>query len=407
MSAIRGLSPYLILPAFGILSPLLLIPAVTHRFGPSGWASLAIAISLGNGIGTATEMGWGVVGPQQVAALSGAGRLEYYRRSITSRMLTVVPGAFVSAMLAFFLVPSQRVASAVLAGALSAQGMTPSWFFIGIGRPRYVMWSESVPRILITLTSAVVIASGGPLIAYSILMLLSVPLAQAISRKLIDGSVRLTRADWRAAPTIARQQMTMGFGRAVSVVYTSLPVAIVGAVNPAVAPVFAASERLTRTTVNVLATIPLRLQSWIGSVDGPERSARVRKAQLIGLVLGLTAGAVFAVAAPIAARFIFAGRIPLPFTVTSVAGLLIATICISTSLGLSLVAYDLADFITWAILPSAIVGVLLIGPGAIFLGTRGAIAGEVLAEITGTLMQWYFLRKRRTARSELVSGSVA
>lgn len=389
----RKLLLYLLLPALNFISPFLFIPAVTHRFGAQGWSALAIAISIGGAVSVAAEMGWGVVGPQKVAGLSPTQRPAYYRLSIPSRMIVVGPAALVCGVICFFVVPELNVPCAIFAAAMTCQGMTPSWYFIGIDRPMHVFWSESLPRVVVTLASALVVFLGGPLIIYSIAMLLTVPLAQLIARYLIDGYEVPTREDWQVAPKVARAQFVLGSGRAVSVVYTTLPVFIVGLVaQPAVA-VFAASERLMRASVSMLQAVPLRLQSWIGSASEVDREHRIRTAQKIGLLLGIVCGTGFALLAPLVSHIVFTGKIDIPLHVSVASGILLLTICVSTSLGLSLVARGRPEDITWAIIPSALLAAISIGPLAVLFGPVGGIAGEILAELCGVWVQYRALQR--------------
>ncbi|WP_265444989.1 hypothetical protein [Flexivirga meconopsidis] len=288
-----------------------------------------------------------------------------------------------------------KIASAIFTFALTAQGMTPSWYFIGINRPLNVLWSESLPRIMVTTFSAILVAAGGPVVVYSILMLATVPFAQLAAARLIDDYSAPTRADWRAAPRIAKAQAVIGSGRAVSVVYTTLPVFIVGLVAPPALGLFAASERLMRTGVTVLSAIPLRLQSWIGSAPPGAKEHRIRKAQQIGALTAVVAGLGFTVFAPPVSHYLFSGKIDIPYTLSPMGGILLFTIVLSTSQGLALIARDRANDITWAIVPSAIVGVATIAPGAVAFGPKGAIAGEILAETCGLLIQFRSLRRPR------------
>jgi len=384
----------LLLPAAGFLSPLFVIPAITYRFGASGWASVAVAQSIGSGISTATEMGWGVVGPQRVAGLGKAYREEQYRLSITSRLITVVPGTLIAIIVAFALASSQDVAVAVLAGAMAAQAMTPSWYFIGIGKPTYIMWSESVPRIAIALASAIAIRFlNAPLVLYSGLMFLSVPFAQFVARRLIGSGARIKRRDWRSAPSAARGQIVMGSGRAVAVLYTSLPITMVRLVAPEAVAVFAATERLMRMCVKILGSVPLRMQSWIGSADGDLKEYRIRRAQQLGILMGITVGPLYAVTAPTISEYVFSGAVSIPYKISSLSGLLLFIICVSTSYGLTLVARGKANHITWAIIPSAGVAVAAIPALALWLGASGGILGEIVAESTGTAIQARSIQK--------------
>ena len=63
--------------------------------------------------------------------------------------------------------------------------------------------------------------------------------------------------------------------------------------------------------------------------------------------------------------------------------------------GLTLVAMERADSITHAILPSAGVALATVGPLAVAFGARGAIGGEIAAELVGLAVQARAVRSRR------------
>lgn len=396
MNRVRQLwsvAAFLLMPAASFLSPLLVIPAVTSRYGSQGWASFAVAQSLGASIGLATEMGWGVVGPQRVAGLEPEQAVQQYRWSITSRTLTAVPGMVVAGAAAFYLVTDFRIAATLLAIAFAGQAMTPSWYFVGIGKPMYIFWSEALPRMLIALICGVVIRQGAPILVYSAFMLFTVPFAQLVAQCLIGRDARIRRSDWAQAWPTTKAQSVMGLGRAASVVYTALPISIVQAVAPSSTAVYAASERLMRMAWQVIAVLPLRLQSWVGSGTGMEKASRIKQSRKYMMTTGVIAGVLFAALAPLVARFVFSGQVHIPYYVSAASGLLLATISTSASLGLSLVAQRQANDITKAIIPSACVGLVVIGPMAYAMGPVGAIAGALLAEYTGIAVQAFYLRR--------------
>ncbi|KYH45877.1 hypothetical protein [Branchiibius sp. NY16-3462-2] len=392
---------YLLIPAAGFLSPLLVIPAITSRFGVAGWTGMALAQSLGGAIAIATEMGWGVVGPQRVAGMSRRDGIAQYRLSLTSRPLTAIPGMVLAAALTGWLVDDHAVAAAILAAAMASQAMTPQWYFVGIGQPVAVLWSESLPKALLALISAIAILAGAPFVTYSLLMCLAMPIALIVARLIIGPEARLRRSDWAAATTASRQQLIIGSSRVVSVAYTGLPVTLVQIAAPEATPVFAATERLMRMGVLVLYSVPSRLQSWIGGADVGERAGRVHQAQRICLLMGVLAGVAYAALTPTVSRLMFSGAVNVPYSVSSASGVLLAVICTSMGLGLSMVATGQANLTIAAIIPAAIVALSTVGVMAIHFGATGAVIAEIAAELVGVAILWYLLRRhaRRHAAS--------
>lgn len=384
---------YVLIPAAGFLSPLLVIPAVTSRFGSAGWTSMALAQALGGAAAVAGQMGWGVAGPQQVAGLDEASRLQQYRLSLTSRPLAVIPTAVAVAVAAYFLVDHAPLAAAILAAATAGQAMTPQWFFVGIGRPLAVLWTESLPKILLAIASAVALRLGAPFITFSLLTCLSVPIMLLSARRILGRGSLPTAADWRAAPGVARSQLVMGSGLLFNVLYIGLPVSIVQLVAPSATPVFAATERLMRMGALILHAVPARLQSWIGSADARDLDHRTRTAARICAGVGVVSGVGYAALAPTVSRLVFSGEVDIPYTVAIASGLLLAIICTTMGLGLAMVATGQANLITAATIPAAIIALSAVGPMARWQGPTGAVIAEIAAESAGVAVQWHLLRR--------------
>lgn len=400
---LREMVLYLMIPAAGMFSPLLVIPAITSRFGSAGWTGMALAQSLGGSIGIAMEMGWGISGPQLVAGLNEKGRLEQYRLSITSRGLMMPLAVAAAATATALLVHEYVVPAAILAGAAATSAMTPAWYFLGIGQPLAILWSESVPKVLIASVSAAVIWLGGPYVTYSLLMCLTLPIALIVGGNLAGPDSWPKRSDWLAAPGVIRQQLVMGSGRAIQVIYSGLPVTFVQIAAPEATAVFAATERLTRMTLSVLFALPARLQNWIGSAEPAQRTHRIRVSVRLCAAMGLTAGVAYALLAPTVSRVIFTGAADLPYSVAAASGVLLGLLCVSVGLGLAMVATGQSNAITIAVIPSAIIAIGTIGVMAAWGGPVGAVLAEIAAEAAGTAMQCWFLWRHASKRSNTAS----
>jgi hypothetical protein len=343
--------------------------------------------------GTIAELGWGVVGPQRVARTSGLLRSAIYRVALASKALAVIPAAVVAAMVAAFLVQNNRLDAAMIAAGWVMTALTPAWFFIGEGRPLRVLASESFPKVLINVGAAVAILAGSPLIAYSSATLLSPILTLFLAGLFVGGAAIPRMRDLRNAPRVIRRQIVIVIGRALSVTYTSLPVALLGAFVPSAVPAFAAVDRLMRMSLNVLSGVPSRLQSWVGGApDKVARRARSDRSFILNVVLGVTCGVGFAVLSPFVAHLLFVGTVQVDVTLAALSGALLCLICVTRGAGLSLVAAGGANYITRGIALSAIVGTACIVPLAVWLGPSGAVIGEMLAELLGIGAQLYFLR---------------
>lgn len=391
---VLGLLPYFLIPAAGALSPLLVIPAVSSTFGPSGWAVMAIGQSIGGATGVIAELGWGVVGPQQLAKLGDRRRLRLYRVSLATRMLAGIPLAVAAAFVAALITPQSEMDAAWVAGGTALSALSPTWFFIGINRPLLILKTESIPKILTALVSGLLIFSGQSVIIFGILTVAQVACTLYLAGRSMGGPSLPGPAEFRIAPSVMRGQLIISFGRSVSVLYTYLPTSIAALVAPAAVPAFAAVDRLARMSLAVLSGIPSRLQSWLGSAVTVNAARRRTQTIQLNFLLGIACGVGFAVLAPWVAAFVFAGEVPISPELSWATGSLLALICASRGVGLVLVSVGGANGITLAIIPSAITGLALLIPLALSAGAVGVVVAGISAELVGLVIQYVLYRRK-------------
>lgn len=392
---LRTLAFYFLIPAISAATPLLVYPAVTTRFGAGGFASIVIAQSIGGAGGVVAELGWSVLGPQRIARGTAEQRRDLYQSALATKGLAVLIVAPLAAASTALVVQDHHFASALLAFGSTSIALSPSWFLIGSNRPLTILWTEGVPRTLLLAASAGGIALGGPLVLYGAATLASVVLTVLLVSKSMDQPLFPSRTAFKAGRAVIREHLPVTFGRVVSVVYTSLPIAIVGLVNPSAVASFGAVERLTRMSLSVLSGVPSRLQSWVGVAGGVERTRRSRRSILINLALGVLSAVGFALLAPFVASIVFAGRIDISFELSAIASCIILAVCTSRGYGLSLVAEGRASWIAAANIGAAIVGLVTIFTLAGSFGARGALVGEIAAEAAGLLVQCFILHNWR------------
>jgi O-antigen/teichoic acid export membrane protein len=391
---------YFVIPAVSAAAPLVVIPAITSTYGANGWASIAIALSIGNAGAVIAELGWGVVGPQRVAREPGRKKF-IFEEALSSKLVGVAIVAPVAGFTTALIASEYRLAAALLSIALVGNALTPAWYFIGLGKPIFVLLCDTLPRVLFAILSALVILAGGPIESYGIGMLIAVLSAYLLS-VLIGRTVRWpSRVAFRHAPSVIKNQSIIILGRCVSTLYTSLPTALLAIVSPGAVATFSALDRPMRMGLSILGGVPARLQSWIGTPDRQESYRRSRVSLLLNTGLGIVAGLVYALAMPTIAHLLFTGTVTLTYELTAIGGLLVAIICSSRGFGLALVAADVANSISAAVIGAAITGVSLILILGNFWGVAGALVGLIAAEIVGLLIQWALLRRawqRRTSQ---------
>jgi O-antigen/teichoic acid export membrane protein len=389
------LALHLLVPALSAAAPLAVIPAVTSIYGASGWAAVAVGLSVGVATAVVAELGWGIVGPQRVArGIRPPGDL--FATAAASKLVATAILLPVATAVTLAVVDEHRPAAALVSVGVALGALSPTWYFIGLGRPLLVLLAETVPRVLVSLASAVAIAAGAPLEVYGAGMVLAAVVTFGVAPRL--GGARLPGAgDFRAVPAVVRSRLVLVVGRGVTTTYKSLAVALLGTVSPGSVAGFAAVDRPLRMGLQVVSAIPDRLQTWVG-VPSAELAHR-RSLISLGLNagLGLVVGIVFAVSMPAVAVVLFTGAVPVSPDLAVAGGVLIAVICASRGAGLALVSSGRHAHTTTSSIGSAVVGV----PGILVLGAHhgalGAVWALVLAETVGLVVQLVVLARSRPA----------
>lgn len=385
---------YFFVPAAGAASPLIVIPAVTSQLGNEGWVAMAIAQSVGAAAAVVAELGWGVVGPQKIANLNHEQREVLYRISLASRLLVIIPLSLVAATIAYFVTDSYRWDAAALAFATGLFALSPTWFFIGAHQPLRILIFESLPKILVACIAGALIFLGWPLLVFAVLILVQ-SLVTLFAAKLTIGNRSSPRLeDFKNSPRIICSQGFISLGRSISVIYTMLPITLVGWVRLDAVSAFASSDRLMRMSLSILAGLPSRLQSWLGSSSSADAPVRRRIVIVVNSMLGVLAGVSFIVLFPRVASWVFSDEIVVSSGVIVTMGLLLMTICASRGLGLVLVSLNRANRITVAIASAAAIGLVSLVPLTITLGPLGAALSALSAELIGLLVQIFLLSRR-------------
>jgi O-antigen/teichoic acid export membrane protein len=378
---------YLGIPALGAVTPLVVYPALTARYGAHGLAAIGIAQSLGSAAAVFAELGWGVLGPQRVARADVQGRQVLYESAFATKLPATLLMAPLAALAAYRIAGQYQIASAIMAFAFTLVALSPSWYLIGCNRPLAILYVETIPRIVFSIASAIAILRGAPLALYGV-GIIATTLLTLVLTATVTGQRLWPRGEaFHSGVSVVKAQLPITLGRIISVIYTSLPITIVGIVSPGSTATFTAVERLMRMASSMLGSVPSRLQSWVGVKNGWERLQRSRRSLLLNVLLGLFSSLGFALVAPLVAPFIFSGAVTITFETSTLSASVLLVICASSGFGLSLVAEGRANWIGVANLGAAVVGVAAIVVLGGLWGLHGAILGELAAEIVGLMVQ--------------------
>lgn len=398
----RNTLGFALIPAAGVLTPLLALPAISSEFGEAGWIALAIGQSVGAALATLVELGWGLNGPQFIARKSARSTLYVAAYSVQAKLFILSLASVVAFGGAALVSPSFKLEAGLIGVCTLFPALNITWIFLGKSRPWTIVFTDSVPRIAFTGLASWAILSGAPLAAYPVLGLLA-PSIVSLTLGVLALGARSAK-DLRLAPgrlirASLRSQVQSVVARGASSIYTALSVTIVGVFSPAALPLFAAGERIMRIFLAGLSVLPSSMQGWVGrGATSTERWTRARRSLVINSVVAILAGATFGFFAPLAAAIIFSGVVEVNSQTSWAFAVVVFLICLSRAVGgIALVALMRIDAIARSALFGAFSGIPTIAILSSWLGALGGIIGEMISEAIVLCIQiWALIRARRS-----------
>lgn len=379
----------------GALTPLMMLPAISYTYGATAWGAIALGQSIGGGGAVLVELGWGLTGPQLVAGSESPARRRFYETALRTKVVTVVPVSALCGGIAVVLAPAHALECAAMAVATSAYGLTVAWYFIGIGSASGILLLDVLPKVLGTAMGSLGLILGYPLFFLPLCLLIAVVAGPAAGLIVVRRSCRHSEGRVESLWQSLRLQVMAIVARGLSAVYITLPITLVAVAAPALVPTFAAIERLLRLALVALQAIPNVLQAWLGSApDIATRDERARRAIMWNVVLGVTAGSVFALLTPPVGGLLFDRTIHFDPLSCAIGGLIILVACTSRATGsLGLVSINRIDVLAWAAGIAAVLGIALIPTLSAIWGVPGGFVGELVSESVNLAIQYFVLRR--------------
>lgn len=392
---------FFIPPVLASISPLLVIPAITARFGADGWSQIAVAQSVGLGASVLVDLGWSLTGAQRVGRASMRYRRHLYTRALWSRGVMMLPAGVVASIAAWLLCDGDVIVSVGTALAAAGAGLSSAWFFIGMGSPRDLLIYDSAPRMLLSVLAGVLLLCHSSLVTYPLCMLAGCVIPHIMYMCQEKFTVRDLWYGTRRTRLVVRYQLPSLVSRASNALYLALPVSIVSIFAPASVPQFAAVERLLRMGTSVLVAVPNIFQAWVGkAVSKLERERRVRIAVGISVLTAPAYAVGFCLAAPAISRYVFTGVVDIPYSLSLASGMVLAvSVMNKVTGGVGLVATRQIGHIARSMMLGGLLGCAAICVLSWLFGAIGAATGELVAESSVLLYQSYVLRRLLVSRN--------
>lgn len=368
--------------ALSAVSPLIALPLLTRAAGPTGFAEIAIGQALGTLAATLITFGWAVRGPVEAARSPHPARV--FRASLAVRGTNSVVVLPLIALVAALASHAQDHSLAILSAlAFSLQGLSMSWYAVGVGRPLLALTFDAVPRIVLNLAGAgAALATGNAILYPAILLggtLVSTLAATWViglrerfsARSALADAATAYRAGWRTALTASLLTFS-----------ETAPQSTLGVVGSPAAIGFAPFDRVLKYGYIGVYMISSSFQGWVSSATGDVAHRRMRRVVGIHAGLALTLGVLFAVVVPWATPVILGPGFAISPLTALFGGIALAAMTVGTALGVCVVLPAGRD---GAYLIAVVVGAVLIVPavltGAALAGVTGAAAGVALVQV--------------------------
>ena len=390
---IRRLASFAALPAVAALTPLLAIPAITSSLGSAGWAAIAVGQAVGTLAMMIISYGWGTTGPSEIPKRSPAERADLYRTSFASRLLVAIPAVPLAACAAAWLATAEfRAASVITSVGFAIWGLSPTWYFVGAGRPIMIAAYETLPKLAAATISAVWLLLTPSSTAYGACFLVA-GLASAVTAAARIGGVARWRVRGIREHLITNASITGA--RILGASFTTLSVPMVSIVQPGAVPVFAAVERFRNFAWMAVNAVAMALQGWAAEEPDAETSrGRRRTALAVTLSAGCLAGVSVAIGLPVLDSWVFSGQVVIPWDVAATTGATIAIVSASLSLTFHFLGpMGAGRPILLANVAGAIVGTPALLVFSTYGGALGAACAVLLAE--AVVMAFLAWGKRR------------
>jgi O-antigen/teichoic acid export membrane protein len=371
-------------PAISVVTPLIAIPVIVRVHGPGAWTAVAIGQSVGALGALLVSLSWPQLGPLVIARADAGERPQIVADSMGSRLLMLaalaVPLTVTGAVLS---PPGARIVAALSAVAAAGAGLTFQWYYVGIGAPGRLVLNEAVVRVFATIAACGALLLGAGLIVYPLALLGAVAVSLLLNMR-GTGTAQYRHRWWHWAGVVDdwRRHRSTVVSRLVQGGYYSGSTALVAAVSPAAATLFAVLDKVTKSVVNGAVSFPQALTSWVVARHSGQQAVRRVKAGLVidsafCLALALLTWSVL----PIAVTYLLAGA----YTVSGVVRVLVAVVVGLTVFNRAirmhaLLALGLEKYSARLTLATSCIGCVTLTLGLVWGGVVGSQAGLVVAE---------------------------
>lgn len=394
---VRRILAFAGIPFLSLLAPFLFLPVLARVAGADAWVAIALGQSVGGFAALVAGLGYPTLAPPRVAIASADDRRRIVATSLHARLPVWAVAAVLAAMIAFALSPSShRLEAALMALVMSLAALSPTWYWIGVGRAAPILVAEVLPRMVASLAATGVLLLGAGVVWYPILLAGAMVAGPAWVYFRIAGR-ELSRVSRAEVAGVLRTHPPAIVAESAAGAYNALAVTLVTAVTPvAQAASYVSGDKTYRIGQYAVSSLGNALQGWVAESVSHRAllMRRMRLTVLLHLALGLLGLVAFALLGSWLTTLLFGAAVAID-TMTAI-GFGVATlgIALGTACGrIGLITLGARNaFMVCVLVASGLgVGGLLVG-GALW-GAAGAAWGLGLAELVSGLGQALLLAR--------------
>jgi hypothetical protein len=362
---------------------LLVLPTIASATSDAGWAAIAIGQSIGMFAMVVVVYGWTINGPIKAARATSAQLPVLYHDSLVARGTLLAPAAATATLAAWLSAPAGWGGyAAAVSLSFTVGGLSSAWLCIGLGRPMWIVYSETLPRLGFSLLAAFFIGQGGSLWWYPVLLGVGTVLGVVGFSMLAVRPVRPQAGERTRLTTLLSRQSPSAVTTIVGATYAVGAIFLASTVTSTseIAELSSADRIYRLATVGITIAASL-LTPWI-AVQDETTGRRTRSAILMMSAIGLVGLPAITFLAPLAASTLFGADLE-PSRATCLAyGLAFLGVAVSTTLGQHYLVPRgrEVDYMTGSVL-AAVVGAPSILLLAARFGATGAATGLAVSEL--------------------------
>lgn len=386
-SILKRLLGFSALPFISALTPLLLLPIVARLGGPEGWASVSVGQAVGAIGSVAIGYGSMIWGPPAIASVTrDIERHATYTQVLSSKALisTIVFPAVI--IITIGMSPSKYLLEGIgMAVSMALIGWSPSWYLIGLGKPRPIATYETIPKLVATALSAGLLLSTGIIWLYPLCLILATVIGLSLFHRRELGTV------WPRIRPLSRATMKLiGFRwntaliEATGAAYVAAPVPVVSTGGSAseISSV-ASGDKIYRYGLFGVVALANAFQGWVLEPTNTSRLRRHIIALVAHTVLGLVGLLFLCIAGPWSTEILFGTAVAAHNPMMAFYGIAYFAVSVSTPLVRNLL---IPAGRTRVVLFATIVGAIVGLPSMVILNTTMGASGVGLGFATSELL---------------------